>query len=239
MTETPKHTGELGIVEAVARLLAEIEPATEAECHAHDFKAYIAPQLKRFGFECRYRTDGLMDGADGRCVLQKRTLAALTNMLCGKGAIAAMIGQRGIGKTQIAAQYVIDRLWAEHGTARCSWFHYTKLTTVVAKLKAFYGDFGTTDMARLEAYREFLTHALDLLIIDELHEVADDSRHKDRILSDILDARYAAKKDTLLISNQSASEFSKATSPSIISRLNEHGGIIPCEWESFREKPAI
>jgi hypothetical protein len=31
----------------------------------------------------------------------------------------------------------------------------------------------------------------------------------------------------------------KATSPSIISRLNEHGGIIPCEWESFREKPAI
>jgi len=235
----PIHTGELGIVEAVEKMLATIEPKGAEIMRGYEFKTRICPLLARYGFELRYQVDGLCDGEDSRCVLQKQTLAKLTNSLAGKGAIVALVGPRGTGKTYIASQLVIDRLWAEHGTARCSWFHYTKLTTIVAKLKAFYGDFGTTDMARLEAYREFLTHDLDLLIIDELHEVADDSRHKDRILSDILDARYAAKKDTLLISNQSASEFSKATSPSIISRLNEHGGIIPCEWESFREKPAL
>jgi len=235
----PMHTGELGIIEAVEKMLATIEPKSAKEIRDYDFDTRISPMLARFGFEKRYRVDGLLDGKDRRCQNQKQVLAKLTNTLKGNGAIVALVGPRGTGKTQIAAQYEIDWQWAELGTAKTHWTHYTKLTTIVAKLKAFYGDFGTTDMDRLEAYRAFLTHDLDLLIIDELHEVADDSRHKDRILSDILDARYAAKKDTLLISNQSAIEFSKATSPSIISRLNEHGGIIPCEWESFREKPAI
>ena len=99
----------------------------------------------------------------------------------------------------------------------------------------FYGDFGTTQMEQLENYRDFLTKKLRLLIIDELHEVADDSKHKDRILADLLDARYAANMDTLLISNQTQKEFSETTNPSIISRLNEHGGIITCAWKSFRE----
>ena len=234
----PIHTGELGIIEAVEKLLASIEPKSAEAMRDYDFATYIAPKMATFGFEQRYRRDGLCDGQDERCKLQRDKLAKLNNTLQGKGAIVALVGPRGTGKTYIASQFVIDRLWTEHGTPRCTWSHYTKLTTLVAKLKAFYGDFGTIEMERLEAYRAFLTHDLDLLIIDELHEVADDSRHKDRILSDILDARYAAKKDTLLISNQSASEFSKATSPSIISRLNEHGGIIPCEWASFREKPA-
>lgn len=235
----PPHTGELGIVEAVEKLLASIEPKSAEEMRDYDFATYIAPQLARFGFEQRYRRDGLCDGKDERCKWQKDRMVKLTNTLQGKGAIVALVGPRGTGKTYIASQFVIDRLWAEHGTARCTWSHYTKLTTLVAKLKAFYGDFGTIEMERLEQYRAFLTQSLDLLIIDELHEVADDSRHKDRILSDILDARYSAKKDTLLISNQSAEEFARTTNPSILSRLNEHGGIISCSWESFRDKPAI
>ena len=234
----PIHTGELGIVEAVEKLLASIEPKSAEEMREHDFKTHIAPKLATFGFEQRYRRDGLCDGQDERCKLQRDKLAKLTNTLQGKGAIVALVGPRGTGKTYIASQFVIDRLWSEHGTPRCTWSHYTKLTTLVGRLKAFYGDMGTIDGEKLEQYRTFLTKILDLLIIDEIHEVSEDSKHKDRILTDLLDTRYAAKKDTLLISNQSASEFSKATSPSIISRLNEHGGIIPCEWESFREKPA-
>ena len=235
----PIHTGELGIVEAVEKLLATIEPKGAEIMRGYEFKTRICPLLTRYGFELRYQIDGLCDGEDARCGRQKQTLAKLTNALKGKGAIVALVGPRGTGKTYVASQLVIDRLWAELGTAKCSWFHYTKLTTIVAKLKAFYGDFGTIDMERLEQYRAFLTQALDLLIIDELHEVADDSRHKDRILSDILDARYSAKKDTLLISNQSAEEFARTTNPSILSRLNEHGGIISCDWQSFRDKPAV
>lgn len=235
----PIHNGELGIVEAVEKLLASIEPKSAEQMREYDFKAHIAPKLATFGFEQRYRRDGLCDGQDERCKLQRDKLAKLTNTLQSKGAIVALVGPRGTGKTYIASQFVIDRLWSEHGTPRCTWSHYTKLTTLVGRLKAFYGDMGTIDGEKLEQYRTFLTKILDLLIIDEIHEVADDSRHKDRILTDILDARYSAKKDTLLISNQSAEEFSRTTNASILSRLNEHGGIISCAWESFRDKPAV
>lgn len=235
----PPHTGELGIVEAVEKLLASIEPKSAEQMRDYDFATYIAPQLARFGFEQRYRRDGLCDGEDERCKLQKDKLAKLTNTLQGKGAIVALVGPRGTGKTYIASQFVIDRLWSEHGTPRCTWSHYTKLTTLVGRLKAFYGDMGTIDGEKLEQYRTFLAKILELLIIDEIHEVSEDSKHKDRILTDLLDTRYAAKKDTILISNQSAEEFARTTNPSILSRLNEHGGIISCDWQSFRDKPAI
>lgn len=235
----PIHTGELGIVEAVEKMLAGIEPKSAEVMRDYDFATYIAPKLATFGFEQRYRRDGLCDGKDERCMLQRDKLAKFTNALQGKGAIVALVGPRGTGKTYIASQFVIDRLWSERGTARCTWSHYAKLTTLVGRLKAFYGDMGTIETEKLEQYRTFLTKILDLLIIDEIHEVAEDSKHKDRILTDLLDTRYAAKKDTILISNQSAEEFSRTTSPSIISRLNEHGGIIPCAWKSFRDKPAI
>lgn len=232
----PTHTGQLGIAEAMEKLLAGIRPKTDEEMRDYDFTTRIAPLLRQFGFEKRYCQDGLCDTNDERGALQKQVLAKLTKAFHGKGAIVALVGPRGTGKTYIASQYVIDALWAELGTAKASWFHYTKLTTIVAKLKAFYGDFGTTQMEQLENYREFLTKKLRLLIIDELHEVADDSKHKDRILADLLDARYAANMDTLLISNQTQKEFSETANPSIISRLNEHGGIITCAWKSFREE---
>lgn len=235
----PINTGEIGIVEAVAKMLANIEPKSEAEMRDYNFKTYIAPKLETFGFKERYRRDGLCDGEDERCKLQRDKLAKLTNTLQGKGAIVALVGPRGTGKTYIASQFVIDRLWSEHGTARCTWSHYAKLTTLVGRLKAFYGDMGTIETEKLEQYRAFLTKILDLLIIDEIHEVSEDSKHKDRILTDLLDTRYAAKKDTLLISNQSAEEFARTTNPSILSRSKQHGGIISCAWQSFRDKPAI
>ena len=45
----PIHTGELGIVEAVEKLLASIEPKSAEQMRDYDFATYIAPQLARFG----------------------------------------------------------------------------------------------------------------------------------------------------------------------------------------------
>jgi len=111
MTE-PIHTGELGIVEAVEKLLATIEPKGAEIMRGYEFKTRICPLLTRYGFELRYQIDGLCDGKDARCVMQRRTLAKLTNALTGKGAIVALVGPRGTGKTYVASQLVIDRLWA-------------------------------------------------------------------------------------------------------------------------------
>ena len=136
----PTHTGQLGIAEAMEKLLAGITPKTDAEMRDYNFQERILPQLRMFGFEKRYCQDGLCDTKDERGALQKRVLAKLTNVLLGRGAIVALVGPRGTGKTYIASQYVIDALWAQMDTAVAHWYHYTKLTTIVARLKAFYGD---------------------------------------------------------------------------------------------------
>ena len=47
--------------------------------------------------------------------------------------------------------------------------------------------------------------------------------------------RYGAMKDTILISNQTPDVFQKAIGSSILSRLQETGAIIQCDWPSFRE----
>lgn len=79
---------------------------------------------------------------------------------------------------------------------------------------------------------------LKLAVIDELHE-CDDQKMKDRVLTDILDRRYSANTDTVLISNQTAEDFQATTSDSVLSRLAQHGAIVPCEWESFRKPEAM
>ncbi len=117
----------------------------------------------------------------------------------------------------------------------------------MSKFKALYADFGAINIDQLEDHRDFICGAIrtstgglvsggvDLLIIDELNEASEDSKFKDRILTDIVDRRYSRGLDTVLITNQKDSEFKATTNASILDRLNEHGDIIACEWESFRE----
>jgi DNA replication protein DnaC len=112
-----------------------------------------------------------------------------------------------------------------------------RLETWLRRFKAYYGDFGSTQIDYLSSLLEHFA-SVECLIIDELHEVPEESRHKDRFLTDLLDKRYAGRRDTILISNQKEADFWKSTSDSIKSRLVEHGGVIPCEWPSFREHPS-
>lgn len=237
--------GEAFRAEMAAKLRC-IPPATAEATRANDFATVIAPRLREMGWDGRYVRDALLAGSDPRAAIQREKLATLQQVLGGVGAIMAMVGPRGTGKTTIAAALAADRLWEDWAAiqadrkARWRTALYRKTTDIVARLKARYGDWGTTAPERLEELRAALIK-FDLLIIDEWHEAADEkdvSRLKDRILTDLIDARYAARHDTLIISNQTYEGFTEATNPSIISRLNEHGGIMCCEWESFRERPA-
>jgi DNA replication protein DnaC len=213
-----------------------------AEFRAYVFRTEICDRLRGFGFEPRFWADGLLDHTTPKTreSRQAYVLAKTLGYLRGCGAIVALTGDRGVGKTTIAAQLAIRRLWEDwHSrTSGGPVLHritsYRKLTAIVGRLKALYGDFGTIGIETLEAIRDHLA-SVELLVIDELNECADDSRHKDRILTDLIDRRYAANRDTILLTNQRADEFERTINPSVLSRLNEHGAIIPCEWGSFRE----
>jgi len=172
---------------------------------------------------------------------QKGVFNICKTAFTGTGAIIALVGERGTGKTTLAAQLIINRLWEdwerlESGEVAFLWRNvpYRKMSDLIARFKPLYGDFGSLDMDTLINARSSYCGDNTLAIIDELHD-CEDQKMKDRILTDILDRRYSEMNDTLLISNQTVKAFNQSVSDSVRSRICEHGRIIECVWESFRE----
>lgn len=162
---------------------------------------------------------------------QKAVFDKTKELCCGTGAVVALIGDRGLGKTTIAAQLIIERAW--HSVAWHRRPPYRKLADLIALFKPLYADFGSIGVELLIERRNEFCSTHPLIVIDELHE-CDDQKLKDRVLTDLIDRRYASKTDTVLISNQDPKSFQETTNDSVLSRLSEHGRIIHCQWKGFR-----
>lgn len=239
-TEEPQPLADLSA--AVESMLANVKPVPAADVLAWEMKHEIAPRLADLGFAERFRRE-IPDYGEPK---QAKAAAQCRGKLIQTGAIVALVGLRGVGKTTIAAQLAIERVrawlawhavppegrleWPPLGMAR-----YRKAADLVARYKSLYADFGSINAERLAEQRNYECREWSLLVIDEVHE-CDDQKMKDRVLTDIIDRRYSARTDTLLISNQSVEDFKVTTNPSVMSRLGEHGCIIPCSWRSFRAK---
>jgi Cdc6-like AAA superfamily ATPase len=142
----------------------------------------------------------------------------------GSGFIMALIGTRGTGKTQIACELIREN------SKRNKTSRFTLAMDIFLAVRASYRKDAATDEAKVvEEFRK-----PRLLVIDEIQERAE-SQFEDRILTHILNHRYNDEKDTLLIGNIKAEEFNKAMGASIVSRLNETGGLITCDWPSYRQ----
>lgn len=73
-----------------------------------------------------------------------------------------------------------------------------------------------------------------LLTIDEAQERGE-TEFENQKLTAIIDARYRQCRPTIIIGNYATKEdFASSISPSIISRIQEGGGAIHCDWPSFR-----
>lgn len=232
----PEIPATASLTEAVSALLDGKTASPQAEWDAYLRKTEIWPSLDRWGFGPRFRQLLTLSGP------QAKTLVAVQKKMQRVGAIVALVGQRGTGKTSIAARLAYEQAMTNasesrrltEGPREISSVIYRKATDLLSRYKPLYGDFGSIDIEALTESRRFLCQEQEFLIIDELHE-CEESKFKNRVLADILDRRYAAKRDTILIANQTPDEFQKSTADSIISRLSEHGCIIPCNWDSFRK----
>lgn len=237
MTETPEPPLE-GIDEAVRDMLARLTPAPPDVVRQRQHREDIVPRLNACGFPELF-WDVLP------LIAAQKTVKRQAEELCkGVGAIVALAGVRGTGKTSIASQIAIDRAraWLDFygmmpeeraGKPPIGMVHYCKATDLVARFKPLFSDFGSIETAALTDARAYECREWALLVIDELHE-CDDLKMKDRVLTDLIDRRYSARTDTLLISNQSPEDFRTKTNPSVLSRLGQHGRIIACNWRSFR-----
>lgn len=141
----------------------------------------------------------------------------------GTGCLLALVGTRGPGKTQLgvcAMRATIERL---------------KSTRFILAMDIFLSIRATfrkdSELSETQAVEAFCKPRL--LVIDEIQERGD-TAFEDRILTHVINKRYNDKKDTILIGNVTHEAFSSGMNKSIVDRLNETGGIIVCDWPSFR-----
>ena len=212
-------------------------PRTADELRAHEFKTMIEPRLRGAGFGAEHRRDlGVWN-----CEPQQKTFEAALQALRTPGAIVALIGKRGTGKTMIAAQ--IAAQWAREdiasglrgGGATYRYTPYVKLTDLLARFKALFADFGTKDPEALAAARDYFFSRNELITIDEIGE-CEELGTRQRLITDSIDRIYSARQRAILISNQTAEEFEIGIGKSAHSRLTQYGVIFRCNWQSFRDR---
>lgn len=149
-------------------------------------------------------------------------LAILENM-AGKGYMAALVGIRGNGKTQLAVELM------KHATRNLRSAYFMSAMEFFEHVKATYRKESAQN--EFEIIKRFRRPAL--LVIDEIGKRSE-SDWENNVLFAILNARYNDLTDTVLIDNRTKQEFISTLGASLASRISETGGIIECDWPSFR-----
>lgn len=144
----------------------------------------------------------------------------------GTGMLVCLVGAWGSGKTLMAGQLlreVCNRGWYKP--------RIYNAMTIFRKLRAAF-DGGPSEESRL---KEFASYSL--LVIDEADKRGN-TEYEDQRLVEIVNLRYGRMNDTILISNLSPKDFAASVGGAVIDRARQCGGIIECQWPSYRKADA-
>lgn len=188
-------------------------------------------KLRRAGFPIRHlRVDPAPDESAWSCLV-----ASLFSTI-GDGVLFAVVGPRGTGKTQaaVSAAKAVERRYDDHlGVSTEARTRYTTAVELFMAIKETYGENAQrSERAAVDAFVKPM-----LLIIDEVQERAG-TEWEQRLLAAIVDRRYAAMKDTILVGNLKPDDVQRELGTSICSRAQETGGIYVADWPSFRARKA-
>jgi DNA replication protein DnaC len=187
----------------------------------------IESRMIRAGLPARHRTTTLAGKGRWR---DTYTRASEVVRECG---MACLLGPRGTGKTQmatnIARAFIEARLDA--GIADDLPVVYVRAMELFAALReAFRKGSEQTEVSALKRFR-----VAPLLIIDEIQERGE-TEFEDRMLVLLIDQRYGDMVPTVLLSNLTRAELGVSLGRSIVSRIQETGTVLECNWQSFRAK---
>jgi DNA replication protein DnaC len=138
-----------------------------------------------------------------------------------------LIGDRGPGKTQMGTWWA----WQRH-KAGLSPGWYRKTSDLIAEIKRTWNEGGKSLGTEDDVLRKY--RRTPFLVLDEFHERGA-SDWEARTLNNIIDHRYDSMLGTVIISNVAPADVERDVSRSIISRAQETGGQILCDWPSYRE----
>lgn len=164
--------------------------------------------------------------------------AQAKNVIAGRG-IVALLGTRGTGKTRMAAEITRNGFfppdhgeWNGNGVVKGKTSMYRRTLDVFLDLRDAAGSKASSEKRVLSELEK-----PGLLVMDEFHERGG-SDWENRIVSNLIDKRYAAGRPTILIANYSVSEMTAAVGPSVVDRMRENGRAFVCDWDSYRGRPS-
>lgn len=140
---------------------------------------------------------------------------------------ACLWGGNGTGKTQIAVKVAAARFAAQKPAGR-----YVTLPDLLVAMKSGI----SREIPQDEILRPFRTAGF--LVIDECQDGGSTEKSNEWVrdtLRQIADVRYREFRPTLWICNaNSTDEISTHLGQRIVDRINETGGLIHCNWPSYR-----
>ena len=143
-----------------------------------------------------------------------------------KGFLIGLCGERGSGKTQFGVELMMLVTASERVAL------FTTAVGFFIAMKASYGKSSNdSEEERLLEYSK-----PSLLVIDEFGKRAE-TDWENNMLFELVNRRYNAMKNTLIIDNRHQADFVATLGPSLADRMREKGGIIECNWPSFRKPP--
>lgn len=163
--------------------------------------------------------------------------------MVSKSALVAFIGGRGPGKTQMAAEIARAGDWPLDAG---EWIggHDGRMqrdqTALYRRAMDVFLDLRDANKTGSKVSEKDVLARLEkpgLLVVDEFQERGG-SDWENRVISNLLDKRYAAKRPTIIIANFTTDEIRGALSDSVKSRMRENGKAFVFDWESYRKATA-
>ena len=136
-----------------------------------------------------------------------------------------LVGDRGGGKTLLAghaAYWMVER--AGKGV------DYITLADWLCLARSHKDAEGHGEYSAIRKYSR-----TPILIIDEAQDRRG-TEFADEMFTRLIDARYRECKPTIIIANLKPSELEKEFGRSIMSRLQEGGMIVQCDWPTMRKE---
>ncbi len=144
--------------------------------------------------------------------------------LLGSGFICALCGEQGRGKTQMGVEVIRANAAKKHGSRFASAMDF-----FIALKRSYDPDEVSSENGVISKFAK-----PRLLVLDEMDERAE-TEWENRLLFHLINKRYNEMRDTILISRRTPEQFLTSIGKSIVSRIQETGGVINADWPSFRE----
>jgi DNA replication protein DnaC len=164
------------------------------------------------------------------------TTYAEASKAVSQGGLVAFLGNRGTGKTQMAAEIAKSGEWTRD---KGEWNGNTMVagkTAIYRRAMDIFLDLRDRSPGHSEkTVLEKLTYC-GLLVIDEFQERGE-TPFEDRIITNLLDKRYNDERPTILIANLDREGLKNMLSPSVIDRMRQNGRSFLFNGKSYRTKP--